>query len=472
MARGGNPFYYGGGNEALGAALGKTLGTALFGDPEAAAKLALQRAQMDNYAASAEEARKHGGLYDAQTAQQQQQTQGSRSMADTIAALAQPPAPIGPVDPLAPLPEAGPTPDAIKAALPAMIAGMVLAQGDKVNASSLAQLPAYFGDDEMTRRSLIATGHTPGEDFALTPERADDIRSQGYDAALTKALSVENIQSADRRRGQDINSSDTRRGQDLQHQDRLRGQDVSAGAKGGAVALDGFNPGGINDGAWAKAQPGYVGSNGRYAAFKDLASGEAAQKRLLASYIARGYDTPQKIADRWAPAKDGNDPVAYAQTIARQLGIGVNDRLTVDSVDQLQFAQARAENAAYRGKGKSAAKAAAPKAINATTQKMLDDELEKQIEASGLNFTPGAKANVRASVANDFQRTGNAVESVMSVLGKVRQNLERRNSGGGKAVASSGQPPVKGARKAPDGNWYVQTGRRADGSPQYARVDG
>ena len=42
-------------------------------------------------------------------------------------------------------------------------------------------------------------------------------------------------------------------------------------------------------------------------------------------------------------------------------------------------------------------------------------------------------------------------------------------SGWGKATVLSA-PPAPGARKAPDGQWYVQTGAK-DGKPTYARVD-
>lgn len=114
-----------------------------------------------------------------------------------------------------------------------------------------------------------------------------------------------------------------------------------------AVALDGNNPGGLNDGSFARSQRGYVGNNGRYAAFDTLENGIAAQKALLASYVRRGYDTPLKIARRWAPDADGNNSSAYAAQIARQMGIGLNDRITSGNLDRFQHAQAIAENASY-----------------------------------------------------------------------------------------------------------------------------
>jgi hypothetical protein len=125
-----------------------------------------------------------------------------------------------------------------------------------------------------------------------------------------------------------------------------------AGASGGTVALEGNNPGGIIDSDFARSQPGYQGPNGRFAKFGSIADGENAQRALLRSYIERGYDTPAKIAQRWAPAGDGaNNPVQYAQNVANALGIGINDRLAASDVDRFQFAQAKQENAMYQGSG-------------------------------------------------------------------------------------------------------------------------
>jgi hypothetical protein len=117
---------------------------------------------------------------------------------------------------------------------------------------------------------------------------------------------------------------------------------------GRAVALAGNNPGGINDGAWAQRQPGYQGGNGRYARFRTMEDGIRAQEALLRSYVARGFDTPWKIAQRWAPRGDGNDTSAYARNIARNLGIGVNDRIGASAINQFAMAQAQQENYQFR----------------------------------------------------------------------------------------------------------------------------
>ena len=116
------------------------------------------------------------------------------------------------------------------------------------------------------------------------------------------------------------------------------------------VALDGNNPGGENDGAWAKGTKGYAGPNGRYASWDTLTDGVNAMAELLTSYIERGYNTPLDIANRWAPSKDGNNTAAYAALIAKGLHIGLQDKIPVADVMPLLLVQARIENAAFPAK--------------------------------------------------------------------------------------------------------------------------
>lgn len=85
------------------------------------------------------------------------------------------------------------------------------------------------------------------------------------------------------------------------------------------------NPGNIEDGPFARSLPGYRGSDGRFAIFDSPEAGINAGGELLNRYAARGVVTPAQIINRWAPPSDGNPTQAYAQYVARRLGIGVND---------------------------------------------------------------------------------------------------------------------------------------------------
>jgi hypothetical protein len=120
------------------------------------------------------------------------------------------------------------------------------------------------------------------------------------------------------------------------------GTDGSGG--NGTLADRNNNPGNIRDGSFAKSLPGYIGQEGGFAKFDTSQNGQSAQVGLLNSYLSKGYDTPSKIAARWAPAGDGsNNPIVYAQTLASSLGIGVNDKVTADQLPTLAAAQAKQE---------------------------------------------------------------------------------------------------------------------------------
>lgn len=101
------------------------------------------------------------------------------------------------------------------------------------------------------------------------------------------------------------------------------------------------NPGNLEYGKYAISQ-GAVGSDGRFAIFSSMADGIAAQVNLLKNaYIAKGYDTPSKIINRY-----GNDPGPgddlsvrnYIKYVAGKLGIGVNDKVNTDQTGVLASA--------------------------------------------------------------------------------------------------------------------------------------
>lgn len=100
------------------------------------------------------------------------------------------------------------------------------------------------------------------------------------------------------------------------------------------------NPGNLEDGAFARRQPGYVGSDGRFAIFEDAASGIRAQERLLSDhYFGRGINTVRGIVAKYAPASDGNDVSKYAEFIAKRAGVSPTEPIT-DPAAQRKVAQA------------------------------------------------------------------------------------------------------------------------------------
>ena len=127
------------------------------------------------------------------------------------------------------------------------------------------------------------------------------------------------------------------------------------------------NLGNLEDGPFARSQPGYKGSDGRFAIFDTPENGNAAQQRLLSrAYIDKGFNTPFKIVDRYAgaDAKDGENSAAsvrnYKSYIARKLGIGVNDVVPQDKVPQLAQAMREFENGGQTSGGGGRSIAAGP----------------------------------------------------------------------------------------------------------------
>lgn len=104
------------------------------------------------------------------------------------------------------------------------------------------------------------------------------------------------------------------------------------------------NPLNIEEGAFTQGQPGFAGSDGRFARFQTPEQGMGAANALLDSYARRGLNTPTGIVNRWAPSADGNNTPAYAMAIAKQLGIGPNDVIPPQMRPQLIAAMGQHEN--------------------------------------------------------------------------------------------------------------------------------
>jgi hypothetical protein len=89
------------------------------------------------------------------------------------------------------------------------------------------------------------------------------------------------------------------------------------------------NPGNIIDSEFARSQPGYAGTDGRFARFETPEHGEAAMHGLLQNYQKQGITTPAGIISKWAPASDNNDTGGYIAQITKKLGVSPNDPIDV-----------------------------------------------------------------------------------------------------------------------------------------------
>lgn len=73
---------------------------------------------------------------------------------------------------------------------------------------------------------------------------------------------------------------------------------------------------------------GQTGLDGNYVTFSSPEAGFAAADKNLQAYSTRhGINTLSGIIQRWAPTGDGNDPAAYAATVAKALGVDPNATL-------------------------------------------------------------------------------------------------------------------------------------------------
>jgi hypothetical protein len=105
------------------------------------------------------------------------------------------------------------------------------------------------------------------------------------------------------------------------------------------------NPLNIEAGRFTQGQPGFAGSDGRFAKFASMDEGSAAASKLLDVYQNKhGLNTVAGIIGRWAPAGDGNNVSAYAANVSRQLGIDPNAPVPPEMRQQLIAAMAQHEN--------------------------------------------------------------------------------------------------------------------------------
>jgi hypothetical protein len=108
-----------------------------------------------------------------------------------------------------------------------------------------------------------------------------------------------------------------------------------------------LNPGNIEDGPFARRQPGYKGTDGRFAVFDSMENGLGAQSALLNSYGNRGLNTLNAIVNRYAPAADHNNTAAYSSFLSKRMGIAPDAPLDMSNPNvrrDLALAMAEHEN--------------------------------------------------------------------------------------------------------------------------------
>ena len=133
---------------------------------------------------------------------------------------------------------------------------------------------------------------------------------------------------------------------------------AGAPGKGGVAAALQTNPGALKDGAFAKSQAGYTGASGGFATFKTPEDGARAQENLLrTAYVNKGFNTIDKIINRYAPQGTENSAASvsnYKKYVARQTGIDMSAPIAANQIPAVAKAMREFETGQTQGRGAAA----------------------------------------------------------------------------------------------------------------------
>lgn len=119
------------------------------------------------------------------------------------------------------------------------------------------------------------------------------------------------------------------------------------------------NPGALKDGGFARSQPGYTGASGGFATFDTPQAGIAAQENLLRSaYVGKGFNTIDKIINRYAPQGPENSGASvsnYKKYVAQKAGVDINAPISAAQVPAVAKAMREFETGNKSGGGAAAA---------------------------------------------------------------------------------------------------------------------
>jgi len=278
----------------------------------------------------------------------------------------------------------------------------------------MGSLGAFGAGDEMARRGLVAQGHSPTKDFAITPERADEIATAGYQADQDKSFGVARINHAN-----DIPVAKIRAGATVKA--------AQIGADG-RVVVAGINNDGKRDVAGIKASGPAPGFDVIQSVFPNLskpnsglrspehnrAVGGVSDSYHLGSQpgtIAYDIDVqPGMTVDQAARAIEAKNPGVRVVEARDETGrVGPNGK----PLGGWHFALANV------GGGKPAAPAAKPpKPISKPSLDMIDDEIDKFYV--GVTLPLEMRNGLRTRAVAKFRETGDPVSAVSATIEEAR----------------------------------------------------
>lgn len=239
---------------------------------------------------------------------------------------------------------------------------------EKVSVAAPIFATALNETDPAKRMAIIQSALPTLEQYGYSPEEVAKIQptDEFLKGAVANAQTIDQVltgQRADRTYGLDREKFTYEQGKDAATREVTReGNYLSAGLMppgGGAAPLAGGggagggdgtplsvranNPGAIRFDPRNKWQ-GQVGNANGFVVFDSPENGQRAHEKLITNQIGAGFNTPLKWAQHYAPATDGNDPVAYATSVAKSLGIKITDPFPAGAVSQIARTSAEIES--------------------------------------------------------------------------------------------------------------------------------
>jgi hypothetical protein len=207
-----------------------------------------------------------------------------------------------------------------------------------------------------------------------------------------------------------------------------------------------FNPGNIENGPFARSQPGYVGSDGRFAQFDTMDHGIDAQSSLLQGYGNKGLNTLNAIINRYAPSSDGNNTNASASFVSKKMGVDPNQPLDMNDPNvrrNMAMAMGRFENGMSPVDPRSWQASATPQQATAAPMQLPGATPEQppgaqsislgdQENSQPFNNIGSTLANMGAAIASlDNRGTGIASLNASRVAGNLAAQENAREAQGG-----------------------------------------
>lgn len=418
---------------------------AIFGDPAAAAKQHQMQAEMELRAAQSAEARAQGGYYTSRTTGQNLANDAARGMPALMADLYREPPPmpsLSDADFVTAAAPSGPvqTRDTIfRAGLPAVLGNMAIMQGDKVDPRQMIGTAASFGSgDEMARRGLVAQGHSPTADFAITPDRANQISVRDAGEDRTTKFGVADIQ---RRSAFDVATVNNR--------DDVPVAQINAQGKVDAAGVRATGPAPGFD-AIQRSFPGVKMNSGwRSAADNKRVDGVPNSLHLGNVPGVQAYDLdpiPGMTVEQAAAKieQDSGGTIVVVEAIDERGRKGPNGKALGGWHLALKNVGGPAPKA-----GPAAKPAAAPKP-GKTPSKVTMGQIEASVDAyftrAGIVPSADAKTSMVSRAVTEWQKSGNPVAAVQSTIQFYRARVQAKKA----AASSGGGRPTPGAPTARD----------------------